>query len=112
MNKNVYDRLDPKSRKVLDEMRPEFTRIYVELLKTAEDEACKTVKSKGAMLDVWPRAETDRWKALLGDAARKKWLASQRYTDASAFLTEFETRIREHEKSTPWVAALQRCMGR
>ncbi len=112
INRNVYNRLDADIRAVLDALSDEFIgTYYLPELRKAEDDRCNKARKAGATITVWPEAETAKWRAALGDAARQRWLATvgQRGIDGAKFLAAYETIVRDHEKRTPWVPTTQGC---
>jgi TRAP-type C4-dicarboxylate transport system substrate-binding protein len=109
LNKVVYEKMTPSDRKIIDEMRKEFTKKYMEILIIAENDRCKALKEANATMLVWPASETEKWKQILGNIARDKWISSQTIPNAGGFLSEYESLVRGYEQKIKWSSPLERC---
>jgi TRAP-type C4-dicarboxylate transport system substrate-binding protein len=114
MNRRLYEGLDPKLRAVLDEMSERFLDDYYfpELDKALADR-CDVLKKANATIFVWDQAESDAWRNAIGDTARQQWIktaSSASGTDAAAFLSAYEAKVRQYEKAMPSSPPLRVCL--
>ncbi len=112
ISKQKWDSLSADQQKVIQEVNSEAPKKIEEIEAQFDDESCKAVKDANRELFVLPEAEAkkiaDAGKAAV-DAAWKKDIKD---TDADAFLSEYQTKLKEAEAAYPdYQTGIARCIS-
>lgn len=113
---DAWEQLSSEQQQVLEEANAKFPEWVVETTTKLEDEACTVVLDAGGAVEMFPEAETAKWKEAIGDDALEQWIAlatDAGASDAAGMYEQMETLYRETESELGDVqTGVERCAAR
>lgn len=112
ISKKKWDSLSADQQKVIQEVNSEAPKKIAEIEAQFDDESCKAVKAEGRELFVLPEAEATKIKDAGKAAVDAAWKKDVKDADADAFLSEYQTKLKEAEAAYPdFQTGIARCIS-
>lgn len=114
VNKDWWDGLSEEVQNCATEAATNLTEPYVELIDEAENQACETLESAGAVMSRLPESETEEWRNMIVDDLKAEWMESAQglVENPEAYFGDWEAAVADAEADYPGLAfAVDRCLS-
>ncbi|MBP2366187.1 TRAP transporter substrate-binding protein DctP [Pseudonocardia parietis] len=117
MSLDTWNSLSPQVQGIIEELNAEFPNQLLRNAERTEDEACTQILDSGGSASKFDEAEIQKWKAAIGDAPMKDWIAKATaagVADPAAMYERFSGLYTSAQSAeyADYVPGIERCAGR